>query len=502
MNRFMMAGAALGAALAAYAEVRIDTAHDRVQTTFAPGFARIGTVAQREAKSTGRSRIALGCEMLPRGYGSFDAFKDYIPPLGVARVRLQAGWAKLEPERGKLDFAWLDRQVDYLLAHGISPILETSYGNTAYSNAGGPSLSDGLPRGEDGRKAWDAFIDRLAEHYRDRVTEWFCWNEPNNDPKLNPPELAADNNIRTARLIRKHNGAAKIGMLTMSWPDVEYARRALEVMKRENALGLFTWVIYHDYSPNPDASAGNVARLDRLARSYAPHLRLFNGESGATSDPHFSSPISSGKWCSELTQAKWNCRRVIADIGRDIDSLVFTIYDPCYDNARRYMAARKIPRYWIRRDEDHFMKRMGLLKCNEAKQVVKVKAAYYAIQNLASIFDSGIRTDKFPVAYRGALLPGSVATYRFRRAGGGERILAYWNCVSHPENDNATSEAVFVADAGCEFAAPVLVDVVTGAIYEVGKSAIGKTRDGKTSYALPIYDAPLLLTEKSLVIRE
>ncbi|MGN0889884.1 MAG: transposase [Kiritimatiellia bacterium] len=47
-------------------------------------------------------------------------------------------------------------------------------------------------------------------------------------------------------------------------------------------------------------------------------------------------------------------------------------------------------------------------------------------------------------------------------------------------------------------AAPALVDALTGAIYEVGPGAIGKTRDGKTSYALPIYDSPLLLMDGSL----
>lgn len=502
MKKSILACSALCLAISLDAAILIDTAHDRVQTTFAPGLERIGTVAQRNAKATQPSRIALGCEMLPRGYGDFDSFKEYIAPLGIARVRLQVGWAKLEPEKGKLDFSWLDRQVDYLRSRGISPILETSYGNTAYQGAGGPSLSDGLPRGEEGLKAWDSFIDKLAAHYKDRVTEWFCWNEPNNDPKLNPPELAADNNIRTARLIKKHNSAAKIGMLTMSWPDIEYARRALKVMKEKDALGLFTWVVYHDYSVNPDASVGNVARLDKLAKSFAPHLALFNGESGATSDPHFSSPISSGKWCSELTQAKWNCRRVIADIGRDIDSLVFTIYDPCYDNAKRYTSTRKIPKYWIRRDEDHFMKRMGLLKCNEDKEVIKAKIAYYAIQNVASIFDSKTKTAAFPVVWRGDLLTSAVAVYRFRREGSGEKILAYWNSTNHPENDNICTEAVFVADKGSEFSSPVLVDVITGAIYEVGKNAIGKTRDGKTLYSLPLYDAPLLLVDKSILIKK
>ena len=42
-------------------------------------------------------------------------------------------------------------------------------------------------------------------------------------------------------------------------------------------------------------------------------------------------------------------------------------------------------------------------------------------------------------------------------------------------------------------AAPALVDALTGAIYEVGPGTIGKT-----SYALPIYDSPLLLMDGSL----
>lgn len=42
-------------------------------------------------------------------------------------------------------------------------------------------------------------------------------------------------------------------------------------------------------------------------------------------------------------------------------------------------------------------------------------------------------------------------------------------------------------------AASALVDALTGAIYEVGPGTIGKT-----SYALPIYDSPLLLMDGSL----
>ena len=93
------------------AATMIDRAHDRVQTTFDPQLDRIGTLRPRSAREVGRSHLAIGCEMLPRGYGDFESFKEYLPPLGIVRVRLHAGWAKLEPEPGKWDFTWLDRQV-------------------------------------------------------------------------------------------------------------------------------------------------------------------------------------------------------------------------------------------------------------------------------------------------------------------------------------------------------------------------------------------------------
>ena len=140
----------------------IDDAHDRVQTTLDPMMDRIGTLVPRSAKEIGPSHLALGCEMLPRDYGDFENFKEYMPPLGIARVRLHAGWAKLEPEPGKWDFAWLDRQVNWLIENGMEPLLETSYGNPAYPGAGGASLSDGMPQGEEALKAWDRYVEKLV----------------------------------------------------------------------------------------------------------------------------------------------------------------------------------------------------------------------------------------------------------------------------------------------------------------------------------------------------
>lgn len=80
---------------------------------------------------------------------------------------------------------------------------------------------------------------------------------------------------------------------------------------------------------------------------------------------------------------------MLGDLGHGIESLIFTFYDPAYKNPERY--SKKVDPIWIRIRSDRFMKRMGLVKYNEDFKVLKVKPAYYTVQNIASVFDSSIK---------------------------------------------------------------------------------------------------------------
>ena len=478
------------------AKPMIDDAHDRVQTTYDPGLERIGTLTPRSAKEVGPSRLAIGCEMLPRAYGDFDQFKEYMAPLGLARVRLHAGWAKLEPKPGQWDWEWLDRQVNYLVENGMEPLLETSYGNPVYPGAGGASLSDGIPRGDEALAAWDNYVDRLSKRYP-QVKNWACWNEPNNDTKLNTPEMLADNNIRTARIIKRNIPDAKIGMLVLSWADLEFTKKAFKVFREQDALKLFHWAIMHDYSPNPDSYYGLVGRWADFVRKEAPHLRIWNGESGATSDPHYSAPISSLKWNTELTQAKWNVRRLIGDLGHDFDSLVFTMYDPCYDDPGRY--CNNEPSYWVRTRPDRFMKRMGLVKCNDRFEVVKVKPAYYAVQNVATLFDAKVEKVKMECKVIETAAGVSLSNYVFMHRDTGVPLVALWDSARHPENENTVKPVTIVLRNGKRLESPVMVDMLTGAVYAIPADRVSG-RKFTMIENLPVYDAPIVITERKLVL--
>ena len=88
MKTFIIA--AVGAAALASAQV-IDNTATRVQTTLEPGMKRIGTLMPKSVREVGSSRWTLGCETIDREYSDYDAFKEYLPALGIKRIRLQGG---------------------------------------------------------------------------------------------------------------------------------------------------------------------------------------------------------------------------------------------------------------------------------------------------------------------------------------------------------------------------------------------------------------------------
>ena len=82
------------------------------------------------------SRWSIGCECLDRDYADFDKIKGFYGELGAGYARIQSGWARCEMEKGKYDFAWLDKIVDGLLAQGVKPWMCLCYGNPLYSDGG------------------------------------------------------------------------------------------------------------------------------------------------------------------------------------------------------------------------------------------------------------------------------------------------------------------------------------------------------------------------------
>lgn len=453
----------------------LDQTPTRVQSAVKPGLKRIGTLSPKRADEIATPMWSLGCETLDRDLASWDAYKEYVVPLGITRIRLQGGWNRTEKKRGEYDFAWLDAIVDDAHARGLKVCLETSYNNHLYEPGGATGPGGLLPAGEATLAAWDRWVEAMVRHYAPKgVREWMTYNEPNLR-KENTPELIVANNIRTASIIKRVDPQAKVGAFVLAGLDVELMRTMLGMIKQQGQLGLFDWAVYHGYSANPDRLNARMAEFVAMLAEVAPNIRPWQGEAGCASEA-VQYALSGIDW-TEYSHAKWNARRMLCDVGGGVESSVFTISDVSYSK--------------------DFISRYGLLKTNPDNSIIKVKTAYYAVQNVVSVFNGSLeRVPGYALTVAGDA--ATVTWFAFRDRRSGLDAVAIWNGAEIPSNDSEV-ETVDVAVSGGHFESPVWVDLITGDVYEFPSAQV-VAEGGRTVFkGVPVYDGPAALTDRSLL---
>lgn len=464
----------------AWAQV-IDDTSTRVQTSLEPGLTYLGTLAPKNVREIVTSQWTLGCETIDREYSDYNAFKEYLPALGIRRIRLQGGWARTEKDPGIYDFAWLDQIIDDALSRGLEIWLETDYGNPAYEGGGGRTLAGGFPTSEIALAAWDKWVAAMATRYKGKVRDWAMWNEPDINKKHTPADIA-DFNIRTAEIIKGIIPEARIGALSLATLNPDFMDRCLQRLVEKGKLDLFEWVVYHGYTMNPDTAYGNVEKIRDVVKRYSPRLRLWQGENGTQSEWCRSGALSKYPW-TELTQAKWDTRRMLGDIGHDVDSTVFTAADLDYRTTSFHNG----------------LVRYGLIKtagATENFRVLKVKMAYYAVQNVVSVFNDTVELiPDYPCEVT-CVKPVAVYGHRFRDSN--QPIVVFWDKSDVPGNANDTVPATFKIKEE-RFVQPVWVDVITGNVYEIPAGKIGIVGDVVTFIDVPIYDAPAFITDRGAI---
>lgn len=472
-----MSGVLWAGTLAAAPE--LDTSPERAQTDLDPGLKQIGVLRPRGTKEIASSNWSLGCETVDRDYTDYHAYKTYLGPLGIKKIRFQAGWAKCEKVRGIYDFTWIDDIVADAADRGIELWLEVSYGNPLYSGGGTTGLGGGIPTSEEALAAWDKWVDATVTRYRGKVREWEIWNEPNGNKK-HTPELIADFNVRTARVIKKADPAAKIAGLASAGTPHEYFDGFLKRVQEQDGLGLFTWFSFHGYPRNPDDLYGGVGSMVRVLRKYPCAARLRQGESGCPSELQNGLALRGYAW-SELMQAKWDLRRMMGDLGRDFESSVFAAMDMVYNGKDAKLINRK-----------------GLLRTTPDKKVEKIKLAYYAVQNTVAVFDHALTRITNEVAT--VECAKRTSCYAYQDKATGQCLLALWDRSGTPSDTN-TTVAARITLKGCTIKEPVWVDLVSGRIYAFPAERVTREGDALVLNDVPVYDAPVLVAEKELVTK-
>jgi hypothetical protein len=452
----------------------IDTGENRVRTYMDVPFKRIGTIKPKHVSEIEKSNWTIGCEVLDRDYTNFDSYKTYLPVLGIKKIRLQGGWAKTEKQRGVYDWAWLDHIIDYARANGLKPWLQTSYSNPVY-NSGGKDLGGGIPTTEEALQGWDRWVEAMVTRYKNKVTEWEMWNEPDGN-KSNTPELVADFNIRTAEIIKRVQPEAEIAGLAMaSGSNVNYLDRYLKVLSDRGKLDLFKWIVYHGYTMNPDDNYKGQAKLDSVLRKYSSVLKLRQGENGAPSAycPGFA--LSKYNW-TEISQAKWDARRMLGDLGRDVESSVFCIIDMYYLS-------------------NNILNVKGLIQSDKTLKALRPKIAFYTVQNIVSVFDNKLK--RIPDFDYTTNSKESISVFGYQGKTSGKQLVTLWLDGAIPNNTFETQTIELKIPKG-NFEKPVWIDLFSGRMYEIPKSHWSQSGDAYR-FTIPVYDSPVLIADLSLI---
>ena len=441
-----------------------------------PGLKEVGRLAVRDSKEVKSSKWSVGFETMDRDYADWNAYKHLVAPLGVKHGRLFSGWAKTEQEKGKYDFSWFDPHVREMAAMGVKPWICLAYGNPVYGSDF--RLGMKVRQVTDKPEAFDAWIRycvACVERYKDVVDEWEIWNEPFGQG----PEYA-EMFYRTGKAIRAVQPNAKLYCTAIRFPK-DY-RCVLEKLKKEDALDLGSYFIYHPYSPNPDTTytyKSYVPNLRRLVKSYSEAFDIMQGEVGCPAQLEFGHALKNIEW-SEYAQAKWLLRRTIGDAARNIPCNVFTMIDLQYT---------------------FMLQSFGLVRSNTLKEFVYRRPSYFAMQNVFGLLDDEASSDKivvqpnYNVAKRADPRDTSARTLtsvRFVRDGKTLRFL--WFSDSRPSS-LLEFDRIAVRFPG-KVKDPVWVDMITGRVFEIPAESVKYENESTILSDIPMWDSPVMITDR------
>ena len=437
------------------------------------GLECIGVLAPKTLAEV-HNDLTIGCETLDRDYADYHKYKEYLSALGIRKIRLQAGWAKTETVKGEYDFAWLDSIIDDAVSRGMEPWVETSYGNPIYEGGGTKYLAGGWPTSPEAIEAWNKWVEAMAVRYKGKVHEWEIWNEPDiNKEQFKDTLSLIDLQVRTAEIIKKVDPEAKIAAFAWAGFRGPYLDRCLEIMKSQGKLDLFEWISYHFYSLRPEGMYGNVGKMQAILDKYTDRIILRQGETGAPSKGHLGGALSNYDW-TEISQSKWALRRMLSDKGRNIPTTIFCISDMNYFKDKDLISQKNVK---------------GLLETDDDNNVIRPKEAYFAVQNLVSVWDCMERP--VPADNIQVEADGSRSVYEFQNAGSKNVSFIIWDDSATP-GDNVTATLEKVTVKGASFKNPVCVDIRTGNVYKTDCSKSG----GDWVFNVPVYDSPVLVIDK------
>jgi len=232
-------------------------------------------------------------------------FLDRMQEAGIQWGRFDLCWWSLaETQAGVYNFTspnvpgwegWnTDRAIQLMRDRGIEPFPILCYGNPLYDGAQGP-YSDG------GRTAFGNYCYAAANRYRDSVSYWEIWNEPNTEQfwarPPDPADYARLAAVAAPRIRQANPDAVVVGGVTAGI-DAAFLRTAFE----NGLLDAVDVITVHPYRIAPPESINQeIANVRNMIRQFtARDIPVWTGEWGYNTFWTEVTPLGQAKCLSRM----------------------------------------------------------------------------------------------------------------------------------------------------------------------------------------------------------
>ena len=217
---------------------------------------------------------------------------DAMQEIGVKWIRSIWRWDKIEWEKGKPDYAFLDSVVEEAWKRDIRfvPCLNTTPRWASTAPEGDAEYHSYPPKLAD----WEIFISNMVSHFKPRIKYWETWNEPNGLYWLGTVEAFYELQMASYRSAKKADPQCKVMLGAFSGSGLGY----MDQLMRLGAKDYFDLISFHPYS-GKDENFDNATRAIR-------GMRLLMAEYGCEDRPIWFTEIG---WPTDLAGDMSSSRR-------------------------------------------------------------------------------------------------------------------------------------------------------------------------------------------------